>query len=438
MTTANRFEKYLDGIDAKRTIRVSGKIKQLIGLVIESAGPAASIGEVCNLECSGEKVGMAEVVGFRDESTLLMPLGPLEGIRPGLDVVATGAPLQVAVGEQLLGRVLDGLGNPIDGKGPLGSTVLRPVFRDAPNPLSRKRISEPMVTGIRAVDAMTTIGKGQRVGIFSGSGVGKSVLMGMISKNCQADVTVIALIGERGREVREFLEKDLGEEGLKNAVVIAATSEQPALIRLKGALAACTISEYFRDQGKDVMLLMDSATRLALAQREIGLAIGEPPATKGFTPSVFAMIPKVMERAGMAENGSITGLYTILVEGDDLDEPISDAARSVLDGHIVLSRKLANQNHFPAIDILSSISRCMPDVIEPAHKKTAGEIKSFMAAYAEAEDLINIGAYARGSNPVTDRSIAVMEKILPFLIQGIDEKTEFSGTVAQMQQVLAS
>jgi len=366
-----------------------------------------------------------------------MPLGSMEGIRPGLNVVATGKPLPVNVSEQLLGRVLDGLGNPIDGKGPLGAVERLPTFRRAPNPMQRQRICRPMETGIRVIDALTTVGKGQRIGIFSGSGVGKSVLMGMISRNCRADVTVIALIGERGREVREFIEKDLGPEGLKNAVVVVATSEQPALIRLKGALVASTIAEYFRGRGKDVMLLMDSVTRMAMAQREIGLAIGEPPATKGYTPSVFAMIPKVLERAGMDEKGSITGLYTVLVEGDDLEEPIADSVRSVLDGHIVLSRKLANQNHYPAVDALSSISRCMPDVVSSEHKAAAKELISVLATYREAEDLINIGAYAKGSNPVVDRAIGVMAKAKQFLRQAVGERSDLATTLTLLQEVIA-
>lgn len=313
----------------------------------------------------------------------------------------------------------------------------RSTYKDAPNPLKRQRISEPMETGVRVVDSLITIGKGQRMGIFAGSGVGKSVLLGMLARNCRADITVIALIGERGREVREFIEKDLGEEGLKTSVVIAATSEQPPLIRLKGAMVASTIAEYFRDQGKNVMLLMDSTTRMAMAQREVGLAIGEPPATKGYTPSVFALIPKVLERSGMSQNGSITGLYTVLVEGDDMDEPISDAVRSVLDGHIVLSRKLANQNHYPAIDVLSSVSRSMPDVVTDEHRKIANEIISLMATYKEAEDMINIGAYAKGSNPEIDRAITAMEKIRPFLRQETGETSEFNSTLTRLQQMIA-
>ncbi len=431
----NPFLKYLNAVDKTRTLKVSGKIRDVIGLVIESMGPPASIGEVCNLEYMGKYFGKAEVVGFRGERTLLMPLGHMEGIRPGFDVVATGMPLNIDVGDSLLGRVLDGLGNPIDGKGALTGCKSMNTFKEAPNPMLRKRISEPMDTGIRAINSLITIGKGQRVGIFSGSGVGKSVLMGMISRNCKADVTVIALIGERGREVKEFIEKDLGEEGLKSSIVVAATSEQPPLIRLKGALTAVTIAEYFRDQGKDVMLLMDSTTRMAMAQREIGLAIGEPPATKGYTPSVFALIPKVLERSGMSDKGSITGLYTVLVEGDDLDEPISDAVRSVLDGHIVLSRKLANKNHYPAIDVLASVSRCMSDVVTKEHRDIANRVVSYMATYTDSEDMINIGAYAKGSNPDIDHAISAVGKINPFLCQDVDDKTDFNSTIQQLKQL---
>jgi flagellum-specific ATP synthase len=434
--TINRFQKYMDAVPEIRTLRISGKVKQVIGLIIESTGPVASIGEVCDLEQAGVVVGKAEVVGFREKSTLLMPLGGMEGIRPGFDVIATGGPLMVKVGNPLLGRVLDGLGNPIDNLGPLGCFEQVSTLSAAPNPLQRKRIHEPMETGIRPIDALLTVGKGQRMGIFSGSGVGKSVLLGMVARNCRADVTVIALIGERGREVREFIERDLGTEGLKNSVVVVATSEQPPLIRLKGALIAASIAEFFRAQGKDVMLLMDSVTRMAMAQREIGLAIGEPPATKGYTPSVFTLIPKVLERSGMSEKGSTTGIYTVLVEGDDMDEPIADAVRSVIDGHIVLSRKIANQNHYPAVDVLASISRCMTDVVTPEHKALANALISAMAVYREAEDLINIGAYVKGTSRDIDRSILVMEKARPFLRQGIFEKVDFASVLTQLKEVL--
>ncbi len=416
--------------------RVNGKVSQVIGLVIEADGPSAGIGEICLLENQGRPAGRAEVVGFRNEKTLLMPLGEMSGIRPGLDVISTGRPLKVSIGPGLLGRIVDGVGNPMDGKGPLASDESRPVFALPPNPLKRRRIAEPMLTGIRSIDGLLTLGKGQRMGIFAGSGVGKSVTLGMIARHCLAQVNVIALIGERGREVREFIERDLGEEGLKRSVVVVATSDQPALIRLKGALTATTIAEYFREAGNDVMLLLDSSTRIAMAQREIGLATGEPPATKGYTPSVFAFLPRLLERAGTSENGSITGMYTVLVEGDDLDEPISDAMRAILDGHIVLSRALANKNHYPAVDILASISRVMPDVITPEHKKFAKRLLTLMAEYKAAEDLITIGAYAKGSNPEVDKAIAVLNDVNQFLRQEINDKTPFDVILGTLKKIV--
>ncbi|NLP03460.1 MAG: flagellar protein export ATPase FliI [Fibrobacter sp.] len=420
-----RIQPYLNAVTNAEPIRVHGKIAEVIGLLIESTGPAASVGDLCLIEKNGEEVGRAEVVGFRRDRTLLMPLGPIEGIHAGLTVEGTKRPLMVGAGRQLLGRVLDGLGNPLDGKGAIKAECYRSIFSSIPNPLQRKRISQPFHTGIRAIDSLITIGKGQRMGIFAGSGVGKSVLLGMMARNCRADVNVIALIGERGREVREFLERDLGEEGLARSVVVTATSDQPALIRIKGAMIAASIAEYFRDLGKDVLLLVDSVTRLAMAQREIGLAIGEPPATKGYTPSVFSMLPQFLERAGTSEKGSITGLFTVLVEGDDMDEPIADAARSILDGHIVLSRKLAHKNHFPAIDVLESISRCMPDVISGAQSKISTMVKDYMAAYRENEDLIQIGAYAAGSSERVDKAIKLNGPLNEFLRQDRNEKSEF-------------
>jgi flagellum-specific ATP synthase len=364
-----------------------------------------------------------------------MPLGPIEGIHPGLTVVGTKRPLMVGVGQGLLGRILDGLGNPLDGKGHLKADSYRSVFSSIPNPLFRKRISESFQTGIRAIDSLVSVGKGQRMGIFAGSGVGKSVLLGMMARNCRSDINVIALIGERGREVREFIERDLGEEGLARSVVIVATSDQPALIRLKGAMIAASIAEYFRDLGKDVLFLVDSVTRLAMAQREIGLAIGEPPATKGFTPSVFSMLPQFLERAGNSDRGTITGLFTVLVEGDDMDEPIADAARSILDGHIVLSRKLANRNHFPAIDVLESISRCMPDVVNADHLKIAGQVKDSMAAYRVNEDLIQIGAYAAGSSERVDKSIKLHDPLINYLRQARTEKCAFEESRAKLKEI---
>lgn len=416
-------------------MRVHGKISELIGLTIESTGPYASVGDVCTIEKNGVVAGRAEVVGFKKDRTLLMPLGSVEGIHPGLSVVGTKRPLMIRVGSQIVGRVLDGLGNPLDNKGALNAVEIRSIFSAVPNPLTRKRISEPFETGIRAVDSMITIGKGQRMGIFAGSGVGKSVLMGMMARNCKSDVSVIALIGERGREVREFLERDLGAEGLKRSVVVVATSDQPALIRLKGAMVAASIAEYFRDQGKDVLFMVDSVTRLALAQREIGLAIGEPPATRGFTPSVFSMLPQFLERAGTSDNGSITGLFTVLVEGDDMDEPIADAARSILDGHIVLSRKLAHKNHFPAIDVLESISRCMADVVSNDHLSITGAIKDYMASYRENEELITIGAYAPGSSERVDTAIKLNDPLNKYLRQGRNEKNSFEHSFSKLKEV---
>lgn len=432
-------EKYLGSISAADPIRLSGIISTIIGLTIESTGPASSIGELCLVENQNSGCCVeAEVVGFKGNKVLLMPLGEIQGVAPGSTVTATGEPFSVAVGEELLGRILDGLGKPIDGKGKLQTKRRRSVYNSPPQPLSRRRITEPLGTGIRAIDALLTCGKGQRIGIFSGSGVGKSVLMGMIARNSVADVNVIALVGERGREVRDFIERDLGEEGLKKSVVVAATSDKPALVRLKGALVATTVAEYFRDQGMDVMLMMDSVTRIAVAQREVGLTIGEPPTTKGFTPSVFALLPRLLERAGTSEKGSITGLYTVLVEGDDVNEPISDAVRAILDGHIVLSRKLATLNHYPAIDILNSVSRVMIEVTTPEHQQAANKLKEVLATYQEAEDLINIGAYVQGSNPKIDYAIDNIDKINTFLKQDIDEKADFDQNSSELVELWRS
>ncbi|MEO7425818.1 MAG: FliI/YscN family ATPase [Fibrobacteria bacterium] len=408
---------------------IRAKIVQVIGLVMESSGLSASLGEICAVFDGAAQVGQAEVVGFRRKTTLLMSLGQLNGLKPGMEVMATGQVFSVRVGPQLLGRVLNGLGEPIDGKGPMLLPVQGKVNNDPPNPLDRRRISEPMITGIRAIDGFRTVGKGQRVGLFAGSGVGKSVLLGMIARNCQAQINVIALIGERGREVKEFLEKDLGPEGLARSVVVVATSDQPALIRLKAAMVATAIAEYFRDQGADVMLMMDSSTRLAMAQREIGLAIGEPPSTRGYTPSVFAFLPRLMERAGMGKTGSITAIYTVLVEGDDMDEPVADAVRSVLDGHIVLSRSLAHRNHYPAIDVLKSVSRCMSDVTSKEHRAATGKLLNAMAVYADAEDMVNLGAYVRGSNPHLDMAISLHPEVDKFLIQSVEDKSELKSTL---------
>ena len=421
----DRAELWARAVGESDPVEVRGRITRVVGLLVESTGPAAGVGELCALAAGDALMGMAEVVGFREGTTLLMPLGGMDGIRPGLEVVATGKPLTVPVGPHLVGRILDGLGNPLDGKGTVAG-IRRPVTGLAPHPLKRHRIDRPMGTGIRALDGFLTLARGQRMGIFAGSGVGKSVLLGMLARRCEAEVNVICLIGERGREVREFLERDLGEEGMKRSVVICATSDQPAVVRVKAAFTATTIAEWFREQGKDVLLMMDSSTRLAMAQREIGLAIGEPPATKGYTPSVFALLPKIFERAGTSEIGSITGLYTVLVDGDDMEEPVADAIRSILDGHVVLSRDLANKNHFPAIDVLKSISRCMTDVIDDDHRKAARELLSLMALYRENEDLVTLGAYQKGSDPRLDLAIRLREKWQPFLRQDRDETTPFA------------
>ncbi|MGV8146345.1 MAG: flagellar protein export ATPase FliI [Alkaliphilus sp.] len=441
-------------------VKYTGRVSQIIGLTIESIGPAIKIGEVCiiytlkskkntlengvdyNEKRKHERTSnqksfvLAEVVGFREKRVLLMPLGEMEGIGPGSKVEATGFQLQVKVGDCLLGRVLDGLGNIIDDRGTLPTMKTYPVNAHPPNPLERTKISEPLSLGIKAIDGLLTCGNGQRLGIFSGSGVGKSTLLGAIARNTQADVNVIALIGERGREVNEFLDNELKEEGLKKSVVIIATSDQPALVRMKGALLATSIAEYFRDQGKNVLLLMDSLTRFSMALREIGLAIGEPPVTKGYTPSVFAVLPKLLERSGTSKDGSITGLYTVLVDGDDMNDPIADAVRGILDGHIILSRKLANKNHYPAIDILASISRIMPKVASKEHVVNANKIKEIMSEYKEAEDLINIGAYSKGSNIKIDYAVEKIDAINELLKQENDEKFSYDETVEIINKLI--
>ncbi|MDR3001710.1 MAG: FliI/YscN family ATPase [Fibromonadaceae bacterium] len=426
----------LERISRIRLADVRGRVVKIIGLVVECEGPSAGIGELCVIEHNEKIICHAEVVGFRETRTLVMPLGTLEGIRPGMSVVAKGETLTAPVGYQLLGRVLDGMGNPMDELGTIKCETYRSIYAEPPVAMQRTRIKEPMFTGIRAIDGFLTIGRGQRMGIFAGSGVGKSVTMGMIAKNCLAKVNVIALIGERGREVREFIEKDLGPEGLKRSVVIVATSDQPALVRLKASFLAMSIAEYFRDSGEDVFFLMDSTTRLAMAQREIGLAVGEPPATKGYTPSVFAFLPKLFERAGNSSKGSITGLYTVLVDGDDLEDPIADAVRSILDGHIVLSRALANKSHYPAIDVLASISRCRADIISPELKNLSSVLSRSLAIYRKNEDLINIGAYAKGSDPEVDAAIKRMPELEKFLIQGIGENSKYEDTEVAMKEIV--
>jgi flagellum-specific ATP synthase len=429
---------YLTRLKHVDLLKVNGSVKQVIGLVIESSGPNCSLGDVCVIKSKdGQDLCLSEVVGFRDNRVLSMILGDAAKIGPGSEIVATDRVLSANVGEELLGRVIDGLGRPIDAKGPIVTREVRSIYNAPPNPLERQRITKPIVTGIRSIDTLLTCGKGQRVGIFAGSGVGKSVTLGMIARNTSADINVIALVGERGREVAEFMDHELGEEGLRRSVVVVATSDQAALIRLKAAFMATTIAEYFRDRGLDVMLLMDSVTRLAMAQREVGLAIGEPPTTKGYTPSVFAMLPKLLERAGNARKGSITGMYTVLVEGDDMSDPVADAVRSILDGHIVLARRLASAGHYPAVDVLESISRVMPAVTTEEHRQAAHRLVDMMATYREAEDLINIGAYVKGSNPRIDEALRNWDRIRSFLRQKADESTAFDASIEQLITMMA-
>lgn len=417
------------------TTPVSGRVVGATGLVIEAAGPRARLNDLCLLKGDGQVV-QAEVVGFRNSHLLLMPLGEIEGLRPGWQVLSTGGPLMAPVGPALLGRVIDGLGQPLDERGPLGCGGSRAVMGRAPDPMTRQRIREPLSLGIRSVDSLLTVGRGQRVGVFAGSGVGKSTVLGMIARSTEADCSVIALIGERGREVREFVERDLGPEGLKRSVVVVATSEQPALVRIRAALMATAIAESFRDEGMNVLLMMDSVTRLAHAQREVGLSTGEPPATRGYTPSVFSMLPRVLERAGTGLVGSVTGIYTVLVDGDDLNEPVADAVRGILDGHIVLSRKLAQAGHFPAVDVLGSVSRSMPDVTEPEHQEAARRFRMLLAAYREAEDLISIGAYQPGSTPLVDEAIRKLPRMQEFLAQPVGEPADMAGAVAVLRSLV--
>lgn len=423
-----RFEQVLKNVNPFQKI---GNLTNVVGLVLESNGPKAPIGQVCVLrDEKGRDVSKAEIVGFKEGNKILsMVLGDTNNISPGMEIISTDEEFKINVSTQLMGRVLDGLGEPIDGLRVAANQEKRSIYATPPNPLFRKSITEPLFTGVRAIDGLLTIGKGQRAGIFAGSGVGKSTLLGMIAKNSSADVNVIALIGERGREVKEFIEKDLGEEGLKRSVVIVATSDQPALVRVKAALVATTIAEFFRDQELDVMLMMDSVTRLAMAQREVGLAIGEPPTTKGYTPSCFSIMQKVMERAGTSDKGTISALYTVLVEGDDFNEPISDAARGILDGHIMLSRKMANLGHYPAIDTLESISRVMSKVISKEHLLAARRVKELLANYRTSEDLISIGAYQKGTNPKTDMAIQMNDKINQFLRQEENHTNDYDETI---------
>ena len=428
--------KYLQAAEHPHFKRL-GKVMKIVGLTIESVGPEAKLNDLCRIVLDEEKqtVLMAEVVGFRDKRILLMPLDSTEGLGVGCTVENTGHPLSVPVGPGMLGHTLDGIGRPTDGADFSHLTESYPTEAAPPDPMDRVIISDVLSLGVKAVDGLLTVGKGQRIGIFAGSGVGKSTIMGMFARNTKADINVIALIGERGREVREFVENDMGVEGMKRSVVVIATSDKPALIRRQAAKTATAIAEYFRDQGKDVLLMMDSLTRFSMAQREIGLASGEPPVTRGYPPSIYAEMPKLLERAGNGARGSITGLYTVLVDGDDMNEPIADTARSILDGHIVLNRKIAHKNHYPAIDVLASISRCMSAIASGSHKKAAGQMRNVMGTYAEAEDLINIGAYKRGSNPGVDYAIDKIDAVNQFLRQPTHEPWSFEETMKKLYDI---
>ncbi len=430
------YEKYRKQLQSADTYEYGGKVTQVIGLTVESSGPAAKIGDTCHIYSSRmDRAIRAEVVGFKDKKVLLMPFGDLSGVGPGNYVVSTNRSLMVPVGRGFIGRVVDAIGNPIDGKGPIKAEGYYPIDNAPPNPLTRERIKSVLPLGIKAIDSLLTIGKGQRVGIFAGSGVGKSTLLGMIARNAKADINVITLVGERGREVRDFIEKDLKEEGLQRSILVIATSDQPALLRLKSAMVGTTIAEYFRDQGYSVLLMMDSLTRFAMAQREIGMAIGEPPVSRGFTPSVYAVLPRLLERSGTSDKGSITGLYTVLVEGDDMNEPIADTVRGILDGHIVLSRQLANSNHYPAIDVLASVSRLMPDIAGKEHLAKAGFLKSVLATYRESQDLISIGAYKAGSNPKIDQAIRLIDPVNNLLKQQVDAHVAFEETLQDIGEI---
>lgn len=430
-------EKFNEAIDSCKSMNMTGKVVQIVGLVIQCSGPNVSMGELCYVQShfDGVEPLPAEVVGFREGYVLLMPLGETKGIGPGCQVVSAQKVLQVKVGPELLGRVIDGLGNPIDGKGPILCKQEYPIQADPPAPLDRPVIKDSLYVGVRAIDGLITMGQGQRIGIMAGSGVGKSTLLSMIARNTEADISVIALVGERGREVKEFIERDLGEEGLKRSVVVVATSDKPALVRIKGAMTATAIAEYFRDQGRKVILMMDSVTRFAMAQREVGLTVGEPPATRGYTPSVFALLPRLLERAGTSAKGSITGIYTVLVDGDDMNESIADAVRSILDGHIVLSRNIAAQNHFPAIDVLASVSRVMSAVVPKEHMEANRKLRALMAVYKEAEDLIHIGAYVKGSSRKIDEAVQKIDAINEFLCQGVFEVQGFEETIQRLEGI---
>jgi len=435
----HRIDAVYETLDKLNPLIIHGKVNRVVGIVIEGHGPGSSVGCLCDIypEGNGHPIS-AEVVGFKKNRVLLMPIGSVNGIGPGSKIVALRRKPTVSVGNGLLGRVVDGMGSPIDEGGPVCAEAEYPIYAEPLNPLKRAVINEPLDVGIKAINGFLTCGRGQRMGIFAGSGVGKSILMGMIARNTSADINVIGLVGERGREVRNFIEKDLGPEGLARSVVVAATSDQPPLLRLRGAFIATAIAEYFRDTGKNVLLLMDSVTRLAMAQREVGLATGEPPTTKGYTPSVFALLPQLLERAGnVAGRGSITGMYTVLVEGDDMNDPVADSVRSIIDGHIVLSRELAMQNHYPAIDVLQSISRVMIDVADEEHIAAARKAIEILDSYKRSEDLIKIGAYVKGSNKMTDYAIKMIDKLNGFLKQGIHEKVTLEEGVSAMKALVA-
>lgn len=418
-------------------VAVLGRVNQVIGMVIESLGPGIPVGSICEVDVyKGRGRVLAEVVGFRDDRVLLMPLGEMRGVEPGSAIRLVVGQANVPVGEGLLGRVIDGLGNPMDGKGPLAVSDEYPLYAEPLNPMERERILDPVDVGIRAINGLLTLGKGQRIGIMAGSGVGKSTLLGMIARHTAADVSVIALVGERGRELKDFIERDLGEEGLARSVVVVATSDQPPLVRMRGAYLAMAISEFFRDRGRDVIMMMDSVTRFAMSSREVGLAIGEPPTSRGYTPSVFGQLPKLLERAGTCQGkGSITGIYTVLVEGDDMNEPIADAVRSIVDGHIVLSRDLASQGHYPSIEVMGSVSRCMSDIVSAEQAARARRFLEILAVYRRSEDLINIGAYAPGSNPKIDNAIEMIDRLNNFLRQPVEEKVPFDRCVAELNEV---
>ncbi len=437
----NKYDKYLT-VTEHSFIKKLGRVVKMVGLTIESLGPDANLNDLCIIRSleNKEQVVFSEVVGFRDRKVLLMPYGSMDGIGPGAIVENTGSAFRLDVGEHMLGQVLDGLGMTLEESDNFTYDAARGTYSveaAPPDPMERKIIAEPLSLGVRAVDGLLTVGKGQRIGIFAGSGVGKSTLLGMFARNTKADINVIALIGERGREVREFVERDLGEEGMRRSVLVVATSDKPALIRKKAAMTATTIAEYFRDQGKDVLLMMDSLTRFSMAQREIGLASGEPPVSRGYPPSVYSEMPRLLERAGNSAEGSITGLYTVLVDGDDFNEPITDTARSILDGHIMLTRKLAQKNHYPAIDVLQSISRVMSQIVDRDHKRIAGRLKNVLATYQEAEDLINIGAYKSGSNKNIDYAIEKIDAVNEFLCQDVDEKVDFEVTIQRLEEIFA-